>query len=85
MTPRPWGKIFIVLAMSAGIMGLFVWKYMQAMKDKAGAVIGHVPPLLKPLYDVFGESLWLVLGGVATILFLAGGLRAVAGRPSADD
>ena len=85
MTSKPWGKIIIILAMSAGIMGLFIWKYMEAMKEKAGAVIGHVPPLLKPLYGIFGESLWLVLGAVATILFLAGGLRAVAGKPSADD
>ncbi len=85
MAPRPWGKIFIILALSAGIMSLFVWKYLETLKDKEGGVIGHVPPLIKPLYGIFGEKLYLVLGAAATVLFLAAGLHAVAGRSKTDD
>lgn len=85
MTPKPWGKIFILLLMSAGIMGLFVWKYLDTMGDIGEGVIGHVPTVLKPLYTLFGEKLYLVLGAAATLLFLVAGLKAVAGKSEMDD
>ena len=81
MTPKPWGKIILILLMSAGIMGLFVWKYQSTMDDIGEGVIGHVPTVLKPLYDIFGEKLYLVLGAAATLLFAVAGLKAVAGKP----
>jgi hypothetical protein len=84
MTPKPWGKIFVILLMSAAIMGLFVWKYMDTVGDKGEGIIGHVPTVLGPLYNIFGEKLYLVLGGIATLLFAAVGIRAVAGKSDLD-
>jgi hypothetical protein len=80
LRPKPWGKIFIILSLSAAVMGLFVWKYLDTLSDKKDGVIGHVPVVLKPLYDIFGEKLYLVLGGLAAVLFLLAGLRAVSGK-----
>lgn len=85
MKPKPWGKIFIILSMSAAIMGLFVWKYIDTLNDKKDGVICHVPAVLRPLYDNFGEKLYLVLGGLAAVLFAAAGLRAVSGKSDFDD
>ena len=85
MTPKPWAKIFVILLMSAGIMGLFVWKYLDTMADMGNGVIGHVPPVLKPLYDIFKEKLYLVLGGLAALLFLVGGLMAVSNKSNPED
>ena len=82
---RPWGKIFTIIALSAGVMGVFVWKYLDTLEDAEAGVVGHVPEIIMPLYNMFGEELFLIIGAIATILFLAGGLRAVAGRPTADD
>jgi hypothetical protein len=85
MTPKPWGKIFAILAMSAAVMGIFVWKYLDTLKDSKAGNIGHLPSVLKPLYNVLGEEMFLVFGAVATLLFAAVGLKAVMGRPSDDD
>ena len=85
MTPKPWGKIFVILLLSAAIMGAFVWKYMGAMEDKAGGVIGHVPAVLKPLYGIFEEKLYLVLGAIAALLFAGAGIKAVAGKSDFSD
>ena len=85
MSPKPWGKIFVILLLSTAIMGLFVWKYLGAMEDKAGGVIGHVPTVLKPLYDIFEEKLYLVLGATAALLFAGGGIKAVAGKSDLGD
>ncbi len=84
MTPKPWGKIFVILLMSAGIMALFVWKYLNTMADKEGGIIGHVPPVLMPLFNIMGEKLYLLLGAVATALFLGVGLKAVSNKPDTD-
>ncbi|MCP4605589.1 MAG: hypothetical protein GY847_34550 [Proteobacteria bacterium] len=87
MPYRPWGKIIVILLMSAGIMGAFVWKYLQTM-DAAAAGDGltvQVPAVVKPLYDMFGEKLFLIIGAVAAILFAVVTLKAVVGRPKADD
>jgi hypothetical protein len=84
-TYRPWGKIFIIVLLSAGVMGVFVWKYLDTLEDSEAGVVGHVPQVIMPLYDIFGEALFLIIGAVAALLFLVGGLRAVAGRPSIDD
>ena len=82
---RPWGKIFTIIVLSAGVMGVFVWKYLDTLEDAEAGVVGHVPEIVMPLYKVFGEELFLVLGAIAAILFLAGGLRAVMGRPVGDE
>ncbi len=87
MPYRPWGKIIAILLMSAGIMGAFVWKYLQTM-DAATAGDGltvQVPAVVKPLYDMFGEKLFLVIGAVAAILFAVVTLKVVVGKPKADD
>ena len=85
MRPKPWGKIFVILLLSAAVMGVFVWKYLETVDAKGEGVIGHVPTVLKPLYDLFGEKLYLVLGGIASLLFAAGGIRAVAGKSDSGD
>jgi hypothetical protein len=85
MSSRPWGKIFVILLMSAAVMGAFVWKYLDTMADKAGGQIAHVPSILEPFYNLLGEKVFLVLGAVAALLFAVVGLRAVAGRPDPED
>jgi len=87
MPYRPWGKIIAILVISAGIMGVFVWKYLQTM-DAAQAGDGltvQVPAVIKPLYDLFGEKLFLVIGALAAILFAVVTLKVVIGRPEFDD
>ena len=87
MPYRPWGKIIAILIMSAGIMGAFVWKYLQTM-DAAAAGDGltvKVPAIVQPLYNVFAEKLFLVIGAIAAILFAAVTLKVVVGRPKMDD
>ncbi len=84
MTPKPWGKIFIILAMSAGVMGIFVWKYLDTLERKVGEV-GAIHPVLKPVYDVLGEEMFLVFGAVAALLFAVVGIRAVIGRPDIEE
>ncbi len=87
MPYRPWGKIFAILIMSAGIMGAFVWKYLETI-DAASAGDGltvQVPVVVKPLYDMFGEKLFLVLGAFAAIIFAVVSLKAVVGRPKIED
>ncbi len=87
MTYRPWGKIIVILIMTAAIMGVFVWKYMDTMAA-AEAVKGQtvsVPALLQPLYDLFGEKLFLVIGGVTSGLFAIASLKAVLGKPKIED
>jgi heme/copper-type cytochrome/quinol oxidase subunit 2 len=87
MPYRPWGKIFAILLIAAGIMGAFVWKYMQTMgaATMAENMKVQVPAVVKPLYDLFGEKLFLVLGAVAAILFAAVSLKVVLGRPREED
>ena len=87
MPYRPWGKIFAILVMAAGIMGAFVWKYFQTM-DAASVGDGmtvKVPGIVQPLYDIFGEKLFLVIGAVAAILFAAVSLKVVVGKPKMDE
>ena len=84
MAPKPWGKIVIILLMSAGIMGVFVWKHMDNLKYKTD-YIAHIPSVLKPIYDIFGDATFLVIGAVATLMFAGVGLKAVMGKPSFDD
>ena len=84
MTPKPWGKIFIILAMSAGVMGIFVWKYLDTLEDKVGQ-IGHIPSVLKPVYNVLGEEMFLVFGAVAALMFAVVGIRAVIGKPDIEE
>ncbi len=87
MVYRPWGKIIGILMMSAGIMGAFVWKYLQTM-DVAGSrddLTVQVPAVIQPLYNIFGEKLFLVIGAFAAILFAAVSLKAVVGRPKMDE
>ena len=83
MTPKPWGKILTILAMSAGVMGVFVWKYMDTLKDETDH-LGHLPSILKPFYKLFGEEMFLVFGAVATLMFAGVGLRAVLGKSDID-
>lgn len=85
MPGRPWGKIFTILLMSAAVMGVFVWKYLDTMKDKAAGQIAHVPSILEPFYNLLGEKMFLAFGAVAALLFAVVGLRAVAGRADPED
>ncbi|MCP4678624.1 MAG: hypothetical protein GY854_24550 [Deltaproteobacteria bacterium] len=83
---RPWGKIIAILMISAGIMGVFVWKYLQTI-DVAGSrddLTVQVPAVVQPLYNIFGEKLFLVIGAVAAILFAAVSLKAVVGTKGQD-
>ena len=84
---RPWGKIFTILLISAGIFSIFVWKYLDTMRDYAAddGRIYHVPAILQPFYDVLGEKMFLVFGAVAALLFAGVSLKAIAGRPKLDD
>jgi hypothetical protein len=61
--PTPWGKIFVILMISAGVMGLFVWKYQNTLAEAEGELV-HLPPILEPFYSLFGVEMWLVFGGV---------------------
>lgn len=87
MPYRPWGKIFAILIIAAGIMGAFVWKYMQTMEaaTRSEKMVAQVPAIAKPLYDIFGEKLFLVIGAVAAILFAVVSLKVVVGRPRLDE
>jgi hypothetical protein len=82
--PKPWGKITVILWISAAVMALFIWKYNDT-KPASGEQLAHVHPILEPFYNIFGPKMWLVFGAVAAILFAAAGIKAVAGKPSFDD
>ena len=82
--PKPWGKIFIILALSAGVMALFVWKYQNTLANAEGELV-HLPPILKPFYNALGVEMWLVFGAVAAILFAGVSIKAVLGKPDFDD
>ena len=82
--PTPWGKIFIILALAAGVMGLFVWKYQKTL-DAADGELVHLPPILKPFYNALGVEMWLVFGAVAALLFAGVSIKAVLGKADFDD
>ncbi len=87
MTYRPWGKIIVILMLAAGIMGVFVWKYLDTMAA-AGSGDGltvRVPPFVQPLYNIFGEKMFLVIGAIAAILFAVVTLKVAVGTPKIDD
>ena len=41
--PTPWGKIFIIIALAAGVMGLFVWKYQKTLAAAEGELVIYRP------------------------------------------
>jgi hypothetical protein len=45
----------------------------------------QVPAVVKPLYDIFGEKLFLVIGAVAAILFAVVSLKVAVGRPREEE
>jgi hypothetical protein len=87
MPYRPWGKIVVILILAAGIMSAFVWKYLQTMDAATVAdnMTVQVPAVVKPLYDIFGEKLFLVIGAVAAILFAVVSLKVAVGRPREEE
>jgi hypothetical protein len=74
---RPWGKIFGTIMIGAVIMGLFVWKYIAVLDDAKGGHFVQVPKVIKPIYDIFGPKMFLVLGAAAAVLFVSTGLHVL--------
>lgn len=83
--PKPWGRIIIVLWMSAAIMAIFIWKYNDSKPKSPDETLVHVHPILEPIYNVFGVEMWLVFGGIAAVLFAIGGIKALAGKSEFED
>lgn len=80
----PWGKILVILLISAGVMGLFFWKYQNTLADAEGELV-HLPPILRPFYNALGVEMWLVFGAVAALLFAGVSIKAVMGTRHFDD
>ncbi len=83
--PKPWGKITIILWISASVMALFIWKYNDSKPQSGEEELVHIHPILEPIYNVLGMEMWLVFGAVAAILFAVAGIKAVAGKSEFDE
>ncbi len=74
---RPWGKIFGTIFIGVIIMGLFTWKYLAVLDEAKHGPFVQVPKVIKPIYDMFGPKMFLILGAAAALLFIWTGLHVL--------